>query len=86
MGKGAGDEGIAAHLTRKMREDGLSWPKVFLAAFVSAFFLIVADYCYFLALSMTSAGTTRSTLLKYRRVVCVVCVVSTERRVRAESE
>jgi len=57
MGKGAGDEGIAAHLTRKMREDGLSWPKVFLAAFVSAFFLIVADYCYFLALSMTSAGT-----------------------------
>jgi phosphoglycerol transferase MdoB-like AlkP superfamily enzyme len=73
MGKGAGDEGIAAHLTRKMREDGLSWPKVFLAAFVSAFFLIVADYCYFLALSMTSAGiplARRFTCV----VVCVACV------------
>jgi solute carrier family 35 protein F5 len=48
---------MAGHLTRKLREDGLSWTKMVATAFVSAFFLIVADYCYFLALSMTSAGT-----------------------------
>jgi drug/metabolite transporter (DMT)-like permease len=54
---GEDEGGVVAHLTKRMREDGLSWTKVFVAAFVSAFFLIVADYCYFLALSMTSAGT-----------------------------
>jgi len=51
---------LLAHLKQNLHKDGLSWSKIVLTSFASAFFLIVADYLYFLALSMTSAGTSRA--------------------------
>lgn len=48
---------LRQYLSFKLQQDGLTWSRLALKAAVSTFFLVVADYLYFRALSLTSAAS-----------------------------